>query len=35
LDTTGTELRHVTNEHHCGINNLCAANPLIAGIVAR
>jgi len=25
----------VTNEHHAGINNLFAANPLITGIVAR
>src|SRR5260370_1443556 len=25
----------VTNEHHAGINNLYAANPLITGIVAR
>src|SRR5919198_417558 len=25
----------VTNEHHAGINNLFAANPMITGIVAR
>jgi hypothetical protein len=25
----------VTNEHHAGINNLYAANPLITGIVVR
>ena len=25
----------VTTEHHAGINNLCGANPLITGIVAR
>ena len=25
----------VTTEHHAGINNLCGANPLVTGIVAR
>ena len=24
-----------TTEHHAGINNLCGANPLVTGIVAR
>src|SRR5712692_9567197 len=28
-------LNIVTNEHHAGINNLYAANPLITGIVVR
>src|SRR5439155_10745473 len=28
-------LNIVTNEHHAGINNLFAANPMITGIVAR
>jgi hypothetical protein len=45
-DGTGAGTRHwscgtdlginiVTNEHHAGINNLYAANPLITGIVVR